>query len=99
TCCTRTPSTSTASCWTRARSRWWSCSWTRTARTRDDPLDTDLARLHALTGACALARGDVELARREAGLARRSFATRPWAADYRQAPLRRLEADLSARRG
>lgn len=69
------------------------------ARTRDDPLDTDLARLHALTGACALARGDVELARREAGLARRSFATRPWAADYRQAPLRRLEADLSARRG
>jgi len=67
------------------------------ARTRDDPLDTDLARLHALTGACALAQGDRPLARHEAELARRAFTARPWAADYRQAPLRRLDAALAAR--
>ncbi len=67
------------------------------SRTRDDPLDTDLARLHALTGACALAQGDRTLARHEAELARRSFATRPWAASYRQAPLKRLDAALAVR--
>lgn len=67
------------------------------ARTRDDPLDTDLARLHALTGACALAHGDRSLARHEAELARRSFAMRPWAASYRQAPLKRLDAALASR--
>lgn len=67
------------------------------ARTRDDPLDTELARLHALTGACALAHGDRPLARQEAELARRSFTARPWAADYRQAPLKRLDAALAAR--
>lgn len=67
------------------------------ARTRDDPLDTDIARLHALTGACALAHGDAALARREAELARRSLAARPWASDYRQAPLRRLDAALATR--
>lgn len=67
------------------------------ARTRDDPLDTDLARLHALAGACALAQGDRALARQQAELARRAFAARPWAADYRQAPLRRLDAALASR--
>ena len=67
------------------------------ARTRDDALDTELARLHALTGACALAQGDPALARQQAELARRSFAARPWASDYRQAPFKRLEAALGAR--
>lgn len=64
------------------------------ARTCDDPLDTELARLHAVTGTCALARGDRALARREAALAHKAFATHPWASDYRQAPLRRLTAAL-----
>lgn len=64
------------------------------ARTRDDALDTELARLHALAGACALAQGDRTLARQEAELARRSFSARPWAAEYRQAPLQRLDAAL-----
>jgi hypothetical protein len=67
------------------------------ARTRDDPLDTDVGRLHAVTGACALAAGDRAHARREADLARRTFSARPWAADYRQAPWRRLDAALAAR--
>ncbi len=67
------------------------------ARARDDPLDTDLARLHALAGACALAQGDRPLARREAELAHRAFAARPWAAEYRQGPLRRLDAALLSR--
>ena len=67
------------------------------ARTRDDALDTDLARLHAVAGACALALGDRAQARQEASRARQAFEGRPWAADYRQAPWRRLEAALNAR--
>jgi serine/threonine-protein kinase len=66
-------------------------------RTRDDPLDTDLARLQAVTGSCALAAGDRALARRQAELAQRSFSARPWAADYRQAPYKRLAEALAAR--
>lgn len=67
------------------------------AGTRDDPLDTEVARLHAVAGLCALALGDVATARREAAAARRAFSARPATADYRQAPLRRLDAALAAR--
>lgn len=66
-------------------------------RTRDDPLDTEVARLRAITGRCALAAGDRAMARQQAELARRSFQARPWAADYRQVPLKQLDAALAAR--
>jgi tetratricopeptide (TPR) repeat protein len=66
-------------------------------RTRDDPLDTEVARLHAVAGACALTAGERALARQQAELARRSFSARPWASDYRQAPLKRLETALASR--
>ncbi|RTL40833.1 MAG: serine/threonine protein kinase [Burkholderiales bacterium] len=66
-------------------------------RTRDDPLDTEVARLHAVTGVCALLAGERAVAHQEAERARRSFSARPWAADYRQAPLRRLDTALAAR--
>jgi serine/threonine-protein kinase len=67
-------------------------------QTRDDPLDTELARTHALAGACALALGDTALAHREAGIARQAFQALPAASDYRQAPLRRLDAALLSSR-
>ena len=69
------------------------------ARTRDDPLDTDLARLHGVTGLCALATGEAATARRQAELARSAFRAQPGTSDYRQAPLRRLDAALAARQG
>ncbi len=62
--------------------------------TRDNPLDSDLARLRAVTGACALASGDVATARQQAMLARRAFEALPTASNYRQAPWHRLEAAL-----
>ncbi|MBW8847704.1 MAG: hypothetical protein JF607_22310, partial [Burkholderiales bacterium] len=63
-------------------------------QTRDSSLDSDLARLHAVAGSCALALGDAATARREAEAARRDFAAFPQASDYRQAPWRRLQAAL-----
>ncbi|HEV6965982.1 tetratricopeptide repeat protein, partial [Roseateles sp.] len=65
------------------------------ARTRDDPLDTDLARVHGVTGLCALSLGDADTARQQAELARRAFAAQPRSSDYRQGPLRRLEGALA----
>jgi serine/threonine-protein kinase len=67
------------------------------ARTRDDPLDSEIGRLHAVTGHCALGQGDVATAREQADLARRAFAAFPGASEYRQAPLRRLDGALAAR--
>ena len=66
-------------------------------KTRDNPLDTELARLHAVAGGCALALGGTATARRHAELARRAFSALPDASGYRQAPLRRLDAALATR--
>ncbi|MFG6416811.1 protein kinase [Roseateles sp. DC23W] len=73
-------------------------SLTLARRTRDDPLDTDLARLHAVAGQCALALGDPALVRREAERAQAAFTRLPAASDYRQQPLRRLKTALAASR-
>lgn len=73
-------------------------SLTLAQTTRDNPLDTDLARLHAVAGQCALALGDVALARREAELAQAAFTRLPAASDYRQQPLRRLQTALASAR-
>jgi tetratricopeptide (TPR) repeat protein len=69
------------------------------ARTRDDPLDTDIARVHGVMGLCALSLGDADTARQQAELARRAFVAQPGSSDYRQGPLRRLEGALARRRG
>jgi hypothetical protein len=63
-------------------------------RTRDNPRDAEIGRLHAVTGACALAAGDTATARREAALARAAFDALPQASDYLQRPWRQLQAAL-----
>lgn len=65
-------------------------------KTRDNPLGTELGRLHAVTGACALAVGDIATAHKEADAATRAFQAQPQASDYRQAPWKRLQAALKS---
>ncbi len=53
-----------------------------------------LARLRAVTGACALQTGDRSLAQHLGALARKTFDAQPGVSEYYKAPLVKLEYDL-----